>query len=660
MALSIIYAYLCKVYIFVRKMAKKKQIQVETLFDDRFLESYIGTNIIKDYKVAIMELIANAWDAGATEVRVQWPMKDGDNFYIIDNGHGMTESQFMTRYAKFAYNRSKELGKFAIIPSDNQQYIKSHRPAFGRNGKGRFGALAFGEPYFIKTWCNNKQITYQSKIDIKSNLPSFTKIKEETRDGHGTEIFVEKVIKPNIGNLEIRQEIGMRFLVDPNFKVYINNEIVTFSDVPDSCIDTINVDIENLGTILVKVIDTQDTDKTTQLHGIAWNVNNRMVGECTWKYPGLSDFIDGRREYAKRYVFIIQADCLSESIAADWTSFLSYDKKYIKAEDEVIKSIKSYIIGLSKNNRQKTFKEIESSNQRILNKISYVSREKWETFIQTVQEECPSISEKDLDKLGNILVNLEQSQSKYSLLKYLSEASTQELDDLTNIMSKWDIDIAKIVLDEVEYRMTLLEKLQQRILTEKTDEVHDLQPLFHRGLWIFGPEYETIEYTSNQGMTTVIQELFGAKGVAGSKNRPDFAVLTDGTVGFYGYDRYDDNGGEIGIDRLTIVELKKPKLPIGDEQRDQAWKYVKELKQKGLIKSFTKVMCYVLGTEVEDYIGERTEDNGNVVIRPLDYDTIIRRANSRLLKLYEKIKAAPFLKETRINEYLKSKPKELF
>ncbi|WP_099463882.1 hypothetical protein [Parabacteroides provencensis] len=227
-------------------------------------------------------------------------------------------------------------------------------------------------------------------------------------------------------------------------------------------------------------------------------------------------------------------------------------------------------------------------------------------------------------------------------------------------MSKWDIDIAKIVLDEVEYRMTLLEKLQQRILTEKTDEVHDLQPLFHRGLWIFGPEYETIEYTSNQGMTTVIQELFGAKSVAGSKNRPDFAVLTDGTVGFYGYDRYDDNGGEIGIDRLTIVELKKPKLPIGDEQRDQAWKYVKELKQKGLIKSFTKVMCYVLGTEVEDYIGERTEDNGNVVIRPLDYDTIIRRANSRLLKLYEKIKAAPFLKETRINEYLKSKPKELF
>lgn len=136
--------------------------------------------------------------------------------------------------------------------------------------------------------------------------------------------------------------------------------------------------------------------------------------------------------------------------------------------------------------------------------------------------------------------------------------------------------------------------------------------------------------------------------------------MPDGTVGFYGYDRFDDEGGEIGIERLTIVELKKPRIPISDEQRDQAWKYVKELKQKGLIKPFTKVMCYVLGSEVDSLVGTRTEDDGRITILPLDYDTVIRRANSRLLKLYDKIKHAPFLKDTRINEYLKMKPKTLF
>lgn len=659
----LIILYICLVFVnlyYHSNMARKKQSQVETLFDDRFLESYTGPNLIKDPKVAIMELIANSWDAGASKVDIKWPATDGARFSIADNGHGMTEIQFKSRYTKFAYNRVNEQGTTALIPEDNKSIITSNRPTFGRNGIGRFGAFAFGEQFSIRTWCNNKTITYSSKIDAKTNLPIFTLIDESEGIGHGTEIYVEKAKKPGYSSTDIRREIGMRFLVDPNFEVVVDNERVTFSDVPTDHIQELKIEVENIGEITVKIIDIQDTDKTTQLHGVAWNVNNRLVGECSWKGNGLSDFIDGRREYAKRYVFIIEADCLADSVMPDWTAFIPNNNKYNAVAEKVMEAIKSFIIDLSKSYRQKTFAEIENTNKAALAKISYVSREKWETFIQTVQEECPSISDKDLAKLGDILVTLEKSQSKYSLIQYLSEATSDQLDNLTQIFSKWDIDVAKIVLDEVEYRMTLLEKLQYRIKSQDTDEVHDLQPLFHRGLWIFGPEYETIEYTSNQGMTTVIQELFGDKDKKGSLNRPDFVVLTDGTVGFYGYDKYDDNGGEIGIACLTIVELKKPKIPISDDQRDQAWKYVKELKQKGLIKPFTKVMCYVLGSEVDPLVGERTEDNGQVVIRPLDYDTIIRRANSRLLKLYDKIKAAPFLKDTRINEYIKNKPRELF
>ncbi len=74
------------------------------------------------------------------------------------------------------------------------------------------------------------------------------------------------------------------------------------------------------------------------------------------------------------------------------------------------------------------------------------------------------------------------------------------MEDLTELLQKWDVDVAKIVLDEIEYRTTLLEKLQSKVLSTLTDEVQELQPLFRRGLWIFGPEYETIEYTANQGM----------------------------------------------------------------------------------------------------------------------------------------------------------------
>jgi hypothetical protein len=68
--------------------------------------------------------------------------------------------------------------------------------------------------------------------------------------------------------------------------------------------------------------------------------------------------------------------------------------------------------------------------------------------------------------------------------------------------------MAKIVLDEIAQRLKLIEELQMRTRDERSREVQDLQPLFKRSLWIFGPEFETIEYTSNSGMTRVIQDLF--------------------------------------------------------------------------------------------------------------------------------------------------------
>ena len=112
-------------------------------------------------------------------------------------------------------------------------------------------------------------------------------------------------------------------------------------------------------------------------------------------------------------------------------------------------------------------------------------------------EECPSISQNDLEKLGKLLATLERTESKYNLLAILSTSSIEDLEGLNTVLKKWDINLAKLVLDEVEYRMSLIEKLQSRVLNNNSDEVQDLQPLFHRGLWIFGPEYETIDFTSN-------------------------------------------------------------------------------------------------------------------------------------------------------------------
>lgn len=573
----------------------------------------------------------------------------------------MSKNNFDNRFRKLAYNRIKEQGSYAEIPVANENVI-GKRPAFGKNGKGRFGAFAFGEIFKVVTTKENKENVFQVYKD-NSNLPAFKQV-GETIDSikRGTEILVEHALKPSLSDEDIRKEIGMRFLIDPHFKVKLNGIEITFEDIPTEHVEVINLLVEGVGEIKITVIDVRSTDKTTHQHGIAWHVKRRLVGECTWKGSGSEHLLDGRKSEAKRYIFIVEADGLEKAVLPDWTMFNPHDEKYKKAFSEVQNVIKSHLLELNKSKREERFKSIEESALPELKKMGIVSREKWETFIKEVQEECPSINDDDLEKVGKLLANLENTNSKYNLLEILANATPDELDSLNDILKKWNIDFAKIVLDEIEYRTTLLQKLEMKVRNEHTDEVHELQPLFHAGLWIFGPEYETIEYTSNKGMTEVIQKLFDKEEIVGSRIRPDFVILPDGTVGLYSFPRYGSEGEEIGTERLTIVELKKPNIPIGDDQKDQAWKYVKELYEKGLLKNYTQVTCFVLGTELKQNEGEpRTEKTDKVLILPLDYDTIIRRANSRLLNLHKKIENSPFLEKTRVEQILREKgQKDLF
>ncbi|HAH38036.1 MULTISPECIES: ATP-binding protein [Algoriphagus] len=620
------------------------------LFDERFLESFTGTGIVSEPKIAIIELIANSWDAGASKVEIKWPNESDNSFFIRDNGHGMSESEFDKRFRKLAYNRQRDQGIYAEIPRENS--FISKRLAFGKNGKGRFAGFCFGPSFFVKTWKKNNEVTVKVFKGNEGEI-FFQKIdSKEGVTGHGTMVYADNAKIPIISANLIKREIGMRFLTDPNFEVAIDGEKITFLDIPEKNIKEFILTVEGFGEVKLIAIDTLSTDKTTHQHGIAWHVNGRLVGECSWKGTGMDHLIDGRRIEAKRFIFIVLADILNseKNIHPDWSGFKSNSDEFQSVNEVVLNKVKDFVLDISKEKRKETFYDIKSQNNQTLKRIGLIGQTKWNSFITQVQEECPSINETELAKLGTILANLEESQSQFSLIHALYELDPNQLDNLNEILEEWNVDLAKIVLDELQFRLKLLEQLKIKVLSKDTDEVQELQPLFKKGLWIFGPEYETIEYTSNQGMTSVIQNLYG--GIEkGSRKRPDFAILSDSTVGLYSYPKYDDEGGEIGVDRLTIVELKKPGVPLSSEQKSQAWGYVKELTKKGYVTPENKITCFVLGSEIDPLEAQETHQGGTKII-PLLYDTVVKRANSRLLNLYDKVKNSPFLENVRLEEEL--------
>ena len=614
------------------------------LFDDRFLERHAGS-IITSPAVAIVELIANAWDAYATEVDIIWPdPAHGVAFSIKDNGCGLTPEQFERRWGTLDYNRLTEQGDKAERPSD--MLSLATRPAYGRNGRGRHAAFKFAtDAYSVRTWRDGVEATYAVSRDSGKAFKFERTGKREGVHGHGTEIRGGNPVVPHLPADEAREIIGARFLADPNFSVSVDGMTITFDDVPTSLMSEKDIVVPGYGTAHLYVIDTLRADRTTRQHGIAWRVKSRLVGACSW--VGFNDerILDGRTAAAKRFLFIVSADFLDGAVLPDWSGFNALDEAWTMTRPLVHAEIGQVLNQTSAERRRDAKETVRGNLVRKVKQLSPVGRERWDEFVDTVIDTCQSISTNEVQQIANILANLEIATSQYGLIDKLHTLEPQELDELHRILEEWTVRSAKIALDEIQNRLKLIAELDTKLRDPSLEEVTHLQPLFERSLWVFGPEFESIEYTSNKGMTTVIRELFGQEGT-GSLRRADFVVLPDGAVSLFARNSYDEGHEVDGVAHVVIVEIKKVGVSIGSEQKGQPWRYVMELIEKGLIRERTKVTCFVLGSKINALQAQdSTELGGRVVIKAMDYQSFVKRAEARMLGLRRVLEDVPFLQE---------------
>ena len=588
--------------------------------------------IIKNPHNAIIELIANSYDAGATEVYINWKfsINDTDNPLIEfrDNGCGMSNEEFRQIWKELSYDRLKKPnGNLINVQIDSDTYI--HRKVYGRNGKGRHAPFAFSNKYIVKTIKDNNESIFEIYEDSESGFSIYEKGNEKVNDEPGTTILFKLTkIDNNLSADKIKETIATRFLKDPNFKIYLNDELIELSDISIENKEEFDCTYNGEKIKIIK-IKSDINSSYMKFHGISWMFGNRLFTE-EW-----GNILDGRTTIAKTYNFIISAKFLENYLNETMTGFNDdVNVKNIKDKiyDCVVSSLKKDMDMVKKEDKEEIIKE----NFNSIKNLGIVDKQDIAEFITEVQDKCPTIKKEDLKATTKIFIKLKESHSGYHLLHQLSSLSPTELDKLDEILSKWDISQAKYVLNLIQDRLNFIEVLEKKMNDPSTDELHELQVLFEKGLWVFGPDYESIEFTSNKSLSTVIKNLFKQKevNVANPKKRPDFVVLPDKSMSVYSSDCYDSNGEVNGIDRLLIIELKKGGFEIGVDETTQTRKYVKELIDGGHISKNTKIDAYVLGSKVND---DPIKSN-NVRIIPMQYSVVVRRAEKRLFNLRNKIK----------------------
>ena len=239
----------------------KENVLFPSLYEKDYIIRSLGT-IVTQPDVALTELVANAWDAGASDVNIFIPESYNQTLFIEDDG------------------------------------------------VGRHGLFCFGDEYKVITKKNGKKITYTIKPNVGNEPFAVVDKIEESSDGHGTRL--EVVVNKNLPNVDKMIEIlSARFLHDPQFRITINRKRIDIEDLTNTN-DPELIYIESLNIhLLAFFIDTTKAGKKSIFQGIAFWQSGRLVGEPSW-ILGQNMVLDGRTTLAKRYTFVIKTDDLAE------------------------------------------------------------------------------------------------------------------------------------------------------------------------------------------------------------------------------------------------------------------------------------------------------------------------------------------------------------
>ena len=605
-----------------------------SLFEDDFITRSLGS-IVTQPDVALTELVANAWDAGASHVTIFIPDKKGEILYVEDDGVGMNEDEFQNHWMKLRYNRLKNQGKDVIFPEG----VNGKRTAFGRNGVGRHGLFCFANDYKVITAKEGKQLTFVVKANVEKNPIAATKEKEETSDIHGTrlEVYVEKNI-PKIDT--IREIISARFLHDPQFEITVNHFKLDLDDLSKG-VEPAEIDVEGTEIHLTAYfIDTTKSSRKSKFQGIAFWQSNRLVGDPSWSL-GKNMVLDGRTALAKRYTFIIKTDDMAELVKEDWSGFKkneTVEKVYGAVEKYVDKCLEAVSITTI----QTVTENLDSDVKKSLLEVNPLVRKEVEDAIKEMVVSTPKVKQESVNLAVKTLVNVEKSKNGKALLEKLSTMKPDDLDGLNDLLDKWTVGDALEVLNEIDRRLAIITAIRKLAGDNTTDELHVLHPMIAESRWIFGPEYESSEYIFNRQMKTAAIAIFGEDRFQridiNDRKRPDLIVLPNSTVGITGLEDLPDDSGLVKVRQLLLIELKKGAFKITRDERNQAQGYIEDLAKSTVLGGNCRIIGFVVGDSIADNLASVSEvkDDKNVVLGTLyttTYSQLVDTAEKRMFGL---------------------------
>ncbi|MBN2580937.1 MAG: ATP-binding protein [Pirellulales bacterium] len=592
---------------------------------------------------AIAELISNAWDADATEVKIQipldeaWDPTDSNHFIeVSDNGNGMTWDMVQNAYLIVGYDRRKK---------EKTDKSPGGRPLQGRKGVGKLAGFGIADTLEVQTVYKDADPSVKEKtlIWIKMDLSDLKKVEQgpapvdvvfagpiskapkKSRTTKGTTVILRHLHERKARNADnFHHSMAQRFLlIGPKFHLRINGEELREEKIklqwrePKHGWATDNV--AGCGPVRYWIGFTENPRKQNEgeLSGILIYTRGKISQEET--FFEISGGVTG--QHGLRYmVGMVKAEWLDagtdeqDHIATPRDSIAWESPEGTALKEWGQKMLRKCLSEWAKFRASLREKQIKEVNPKIQARIERLAPSYKDIAVRFVEKfKSVEMEPTEFEDILSWFLDALENATLRSIFQKLRETDIADLEQLDDLLSKMEVRTAVTLLQIIDSNLAAIETLE-KMHRQNAKERGVISKHLEGNPWLIDTTW-MLNKAEGQ-VATWIKREFGLekKGTTGDADRADFFCVGVGGT-------------------LHIVEIKRGAHIATFNDIEQAQKYRKyvtkrygELSDPKSIK-YAHVQSHLIAAELHENaqsIKQAYADKGWVFFTT--WDDLIERA----------------------------------
>ena len=618
---------------------------------------HLGLQMYSTLPPVIGELIANAWDANAKEVRITIPDTPLDEhsskIVIADDGMGMSDHDIREKYLITGRDRREEDGSDQTPPPLNRRIM-------GRKGIGKFSGFGIARAIEIESIRNGECSRFVMDYDAMLRNASRRGADFEALppSGHvttGTTVTLKRITKfktRSISLTTLRRRLARRFAViggSHDFNIIINGSPISVEERDLQHL----LDKDADGKRYLWSFEDKEIEPDTGWIVSGWiGALDRTAPRVEGVDPGISIMARGKlvqepflfnavvgQQYALSYlVGELHAEFVDQKYdtigtnrnALVWdtepnTRLMEWGRKQVEkiAREWAGKRSQDNERRLQQSELYRTFKKRarDVGKKRALGLA--------DKLVRQVISKNPTAGDQEIQPIIQMSLDFLEFNAFWEIARDVEESDLTDVNRLFELFREWEIVEAKEMSHVTKGRITTIQKLQNHIENDAL-EVPTLHNFLKDFPWVIDPRWTLVD--DEVRYSDILRRKFTEpQDTPKIDRRIDFLCVREGTD-------------------LVVVEIKRPGKKASTKELAQIEEYVLFVRAHTSATTdqelrYRSVTGYLLcGGLVEDgIVREKLQnlENSRIFVRMYtDLLANVKRMHKEFIHRYEKLKDA--------------------